>query len=95
VGLVDNVIMQASWCKKFKFGAAAGTNQHFDMWRSSLGRQPDPKPPFGNGPDDYHLTFRKHTPALEWDQPIRVISYEWTSWKQSTDRKTYLDLGLV
>ena len=45
--------------------------------------------------DDTHLTFRKHTPALEWDRPIKIVSYEWTAWKENDDDGGYLDLGLV
>jgi len=52
--------------------------------------------------DQQHLTFRKHTPALEWDHPIQIVSYEWTAWKDNPNPKysatdpnasPYIDIG--
>jgi len=90
MGLVDNLICQGGYCKRLP--VATGPTQapaKFDVWRPTLGKRT-------TAADDNHLTFRKHTPALEWDKPIRIVSYEWTAWKQGDDGQNfYLDLGLV
>ena len=58
----------------------------------------------GDGGDPQHLTFRKHTPALEWDRPIQIVSYEWTAWKDNPNpnylaadpsSSPWVDLGKV
>ncbi|MBI3722908.1 hypothetical protein HY251_02975 [bacterium] len=111
LGLVDNVIFQGRVHKR-----ADEVLERFDTWRPSLDPADpartwrDParpnKPVFQSAPDGrsladpQSLTFRKHTPALEWDIPIQVVSFEWTAWKDNPNPHdpsglSYIDIGAV
>jgi hypothetical protein len=50
----------------------------------------------GYMPPDSPLVFKKETKALEWDQPVRICSYDATAWKSvpSTGGSTEGELGL-
>lgn len=88
-GLIDNVIFQAKWPKFFRTGAGTGGSPgRYDLWRPSLSR-------VTTAADDFHLSFLKRTQQLEWDQPIRVVSYAWTAWRHNDQMGGALSLGLV
>lgn len=87
-GLVDNVIFQGNWPKFYGTGPDSPSPGRFDLWRPTLGRTT-------SSTDDHHLRYTKRTQALEWDQPIRVVSYAWTAWKSNDVMGGALSLGLV
>jgi len=77
--------------------AAGGGSSMGDLSSSASGQVSA-----GDTWDQQHLTFRKHTPALEWDRPIQIVSYEWTAWKDNPNPKysaadpnssPYIDIG--
>lgn len=88
-GLIDNLIFQGNWPKFFPAVSTTASPGRFDLWRPSLGRVTN------SGSDDHHLRYTKRTQALEWDQPIRVLSYAWTAWKHNDVMGGALSLGLV
>lgn len=99
-GLVDNVVFQGGWARRGHEPGPEGSPSvgRFDLWRPSLGRMVrtrQDEEEDGLPADDPHLSFRKRTPALEWDQPIRIVSYAWTSWRHENTLSGQLALGLI
>lgn len=92
LGLIDNVVFQNNYNRIITpsqlTDATGGRNflARYDTYRPEA---------VGGTPDSEPLAFRKHTPALEWDQPIKVIAFDTTAWKQVTTTEGGVDLGNV
>jgi hypothetical protein len=109
-GLIDNVVFQ-NGSKRFiqpselqEPATSDGRKflARFDTYRPSYSTTANAQLAAGtlnpnvNGPNDPEpLAFRKHTPALEWDQPIKIIAFDTTAWKQVVTSEGGVDLGNV
>jgi hypothetical protein len=78
LGLLDNMIFQDKWKKDYTSADLNGEQYlpRYDTYRPSEGDNPNL---LSGG--FKALVFTKHTQALDWGRPIRVVAYDVTAWK--------------
>lgn len=79
LGLLDNACSHSRWAKAITSGDLGGEEflPRYDTYRPSQGDTPGSASAGTFKP----LTFTKHTHALDWGRPIRVVAYDVTAWK--------------
>ncbi|MEZ0227773.1 MAG: hypothetical protein ACAI25_04055 [Planctomycetota bacterium] len=79
LGLMDNICFHSRWFKTISSGDLNGEPflPRYDTYRPSQGDAPGDSTASGFKA----LTFTKHTHALDWGKPIRIVAYDVTAWK--------------
>jgi hypothetical protein len=96
-GLIDNIVFDSLWIRKADGGGNLKEVKdsylsRYDCYRPSTTDNAANSSAYNSsetGLDSIHtkgcvvvpLVFRKHTPAVEWDRPVRIVSYDVTAWK--------------